>query len=65
MLLCVEFVGSLSVEYVGTLCGEFVCPLCVEVMIVLLEDGGKGMDWQDPLTITEASVWDKVCRIVK
>lgn len=44
MLLCVEFIGPLSVEYVGTLCGEFVGPLCVEVMIVSLEDGGKGMD---------------------
>lgn len=65
MVLCVEFVVSLCVECVGTLCGEFVEPLCVEVVIVSLEDGGKVMDWQYPLTITETSSWGKVCKIVK
>lgn len=56
MFLCVDFVVTLWVKYVGMLLVEFVWTLCVEVIIVLLENEGGGMDWHDPLTNNEASV---------
>lgn len=54
MFLCIADVWSLCIKCVGT--------LCAVVMLASLDDMGKGMDWQDPLTTTEASgrliVWN-------